>query len=241
MPRRSLHYTYPSGLEEATLIKRYKRFLADVERDDGTVLTVHTANPGSMSTCSTPGSRVRIRDSGNAKRKLRFNLEQVKSGGAWVAVNTALPNRVVKEALRRGDVDDGLAGWAVEGEVSDGSGSRIDFCLTSGDRRCWIEVKNVTLRVGREACFPDAVTERGRRHLRALGERVARGERGIALYVVARAGMKRFRAAHEVDPAYAEALDSAQSRGVEIMAFRLGVSVRGLHLGERLPFGATPR
>ncbi len=237
----SLHYVYPSPLEDATLIKRYKRFLADVERADGSVLTVHAANPGSMRTCSEPGSPVRIRDSGNPKRKLRFNLEQVKSSGVWVAVNTALPNRVVGEALRRGEVDSTLRGLQVNAEVSDGDTSRIDFRLESGVRRCWIEVKNVTLRVGRDACFPDAVTERGRKHLGALTRLVAKGDRAVMLYVVARAGLRRFRAAREIDPAYAKALDQAVASGVEVMACQLLVTRRGLQLGERLPFASPPR
>jgi sugar fermentation stimulation protein A len=155
-------YAYPTPLEDAVLVRRYKRFLADVERPDGALLTVHCGNPGAMTGCNEPGSAVRIRDSGNPKRKLPYSLEQVRSGQAWVCVNTALPNHVAAAALARGAVP-GLEGYdQIRPEVADGTGSRIDFRLEKGAEHCWVEVKSVTLKAREEARFPDSVTTRGK-------------------------------------------------------------------------------
>jgi sugar fermentation stimulation protein A len=229
-------HRYPTALEEARLIRRYKRFLADVERPDGSILTVHCANPGAMTGCNTPGSPVRIRDSGNPKRKLPYSLEQVKSGRAWVCVNTALPNAVVAAALSRGAVPGLPTDGTVRSEVADGHGSRIDFLVETDDRRCWVEVKSVTLRVGSEARFPDSVTERGRKHLAALERQVEAGDRAVMLFLVGRADTHLFRPAWEIDPAYARALGEAVAHGVEVLVMRSVVSRGGLRAGPGLAY-----
>jgi len=229
-------WTYPSPLEEGVLLRRYKRFLADVRRADESVLTVHCANPGSMRTCAAPGSRVRIRDAGNPKRRLSHDLEQVRSGRAWVCVNTAVPNRVIGAALRRRALRS-LAGYdAVRAEVPDGRGSRFDFRLEAVGRCCWVEVKNVTLRQGREARFPDAVTARGLRHLESLASLVAAGDRAVMLYFVGRADVHAFRPAWEIDPAYAEGLRAATDAGVEVLPVRAVVTPAGVGVGPALPY-----
>ena len=203
---------------------------------DGSALTVHCANPGSMSTCSTPGNRVRIRDAGNPKRKLSHDLEQIRSGRAWVCVNTAVPNRVVGAALRANRIAE-LSGYdSVRAEANDGAGSRFDFLLESDSSRCWVEVKNVTLRKGREARFPDAVTARGLKHLDALRDLRARGDRAVMLYFVGRADVDVFRPAREVDPAYAEGLQRAVRGGVEVLPIRAVVTPRGVGVGPVLPY-----
>lgn len=240
----ALDYRYPTPLEDAVLVRRYKRFLADVRRPDGSTLTVHCANPGAMTGCSTPGSPVRIRDSGNPKRKLPYSLEQVRPGRSWVNVNTALPNHVAAAAIERGAVP-GLRGYdSLRREVSDGEGSRLDLRLESGGDseedaaagRCWIEVKSVTLKVGAEARFPDAVTLRGRKHLDALADLSEQGDRAVMLYLVGRADTRRFRPAWDVDPAYAAALVDAVARGVEVVAVRCEVTRGGLRAGPILPY-----
>lgn len=231
-----LDYVYPSPLEEGVLVRRYKRFLADVEREGGDVLTVHCANPGSMKNCGGPGSRVRIRDAGNPKRKLSHNLEQIKAGRAWVAINTALPNLVVRAALARGALP-GLDGYdQIRPEVSDGHASRLDFLLQGPAGRCWIEVKNTTLVEAGEARFPDAVTTRGLKHLGALKALRAAGDRAIMLYLVSRADARPFRPAWDIDPAYAVALTEAAEAGVEILPVQCRVSPRGLGVGPVLPY-----
>lgn len=231
---------YAEPLLEGVLEKRYKRFLADVHLDDGRRMTVHCPNPGSMKSCSTPGSRIRISDSHNPKRKLRHTLEQIRSGRAWVCVNTMLPNPAVHAAVLRGGIGP-LDGYdAVRREVGDGAGSRFDLHLTRPGEVCWVEIKNTTLREGREAQFPDAKTERGRKHLGALAARVAAGERAVQLFTISRADVDRFRPAESIDPAYATALRDASAAGVEILALRLRVRPGGIRVGDPIPVDLSP-
>lgn len=230
-----LDHTYAVPLTEGVLERRYKRFLADVVLDDGTRMTVHCPNPGSMLTVNAAGSRVRISDSLNPKRKLRHTLEQVKSGRAWVCVNTMLPNPAVHQAVLRGAIPE-LAGYpVVRREVDDGAGSRFDLHLSRPDEVCWVEIKNTTLKVGREARFPDSVTARGRKHLQGLAERVRAGDRAVQLFTVSRADVDRFAPAWDIDPAYATALCEAVNAGVEVLAMTLQVRPQGIRVGCPLP------
>lgn len=223
-----------------TLVRRYQRFLADVELADGTTLTVHCPNPGRMTSCSDPGRPVLISDSGNPKRKLRHTLEMVRMGRIWVGVNTARPNRAVEGFVQAGKIPE-LAGYGVvEREVAYGEGqrSRIDLRLRDprGDRPdCWVEVKNTTLRVGDHGAFPDAVTERGKKHLGDLAGVVAVGERGVIFFFVGRADCRRFRPADEVDPAYGETLRRVVGEGVEPLAYAVRYTRRRIALVGRLP------
>jgi sugar fermentation stimulation protein A len=237
----------PEGLIRATLVRRYKRFLADVELADGAELTVHCPNPGAMRSCSEPGRPVLISDSGNPARKLRHTLEMIRMGRIWVGVNTARPNRAVASFVRAGRIPE-LAGYReLRAEVPYGEGlrSRIDLLLIdpAGELAdCYVEVKNTTYRTPVEgepgvfhAAFPDAVTERGRKHLNEL-ERVVRvGQRGVMFFFVGRSDCHRFRPADEVDPAYGETLRRVAGSGVEVLAYRMRVSPRRIALGERLP------
>ncbi len=226
-------------LTAATLVRRYKRFLADVELADGTVLTVHCPNPGRMTSCAEPGRPVWISDSGAArhKRKLRYTLEMIRMGRTWVGINPTRANPATAGFVRRGRIAE-LAGYDdVRTEVRTGD-SRIDLCLqdNAGVRpNCWVEIKSATLRVGEHAAFPDAVTERGRKHLRQLAALVAGGDRGVIFYFVGRADCRRFRPADEVDPAYGAALREAVAAGVEPLAYRMRFSRRRIELLDRLP------
>ncbi len=232
----------------ATLLRRYKRFLADVELTDGTVLTVHCPNPGRMTSCGEPGRPVWISDSQSSvraplarpKRKLRYTLEMIRMGRTWVGVNTANPNPAVADFIRRGRIPE-LSGYAeVKPEVTAGD-SRIDLRLrddaqlADGRPDCWVEIKSSTLRVDEHAAFPDAVTERGRKHLLALANLVAGGARGVIFYFVGRADCRRFRPADEIDPAYGAALRTAVDAGVEPLAYRMRFSRRRIELVDRLP------
>ena len=219
------------------LLRRYKRFLADVELADGTVLTVHCPNPGRMTSCSEPGRPVWISDSGNPERKLRYTLEMIRMGRTWVGVNTANPNLAVAGFIRAGKIPE-LAGYGeLSTEVSTGA-SRLDIKLSdpAGERPdCYVEIKNCTLRVGIHAAFPDAVSERGRKHLRELASLVAEGHRGVMFYFVGRADCRRFRPADEVDPAYGETLRRVAAQGVEALAYRMRYKTRRIELVDRLP------
>ena len=210
-------------LQPGTLVRRYKRFLADIELADGSVFTAHTPNTGSMRQCAVPGYPVLFSRSDNAKRKYPCTLELIQVNGSWVDINTQRSNKVVAEALREGTID-GLSGYNVFAEKKLGN-SRIDFLLqrtvNGVEEQLWLEVKNVTL-MGSEvvACFPDAVTERGRRHLQELMAAREQGDRAVILFLVQRDEAQLFSPAGDIDPAYAEQLRLALDAGVEPYACR---------------------
>lgn len=207
-----------SGLVPGTIIKRYKRFLADVALGDGTVTVAHCTNTGTMATCWAPGDLVLLEPALNPARKLPYTWLACRRDGAWVGVDTGMPNRVVAEAARR-DLLPGLPGLGevrVEQRYGE-EGSRIDVLARDRDGRCvYIEVKNTTLRVADGACFPDAVTLRGAKHLRELRAMVRLGQRAAIVFFVQRDDARRFDAAREIDPGYARELDRAAADGVEV-------------------------
>ncbi len=222
-------------LLHGVLLRRYKRFLADVRLDDGAVTTVHCPNSGSMLGLATPGARVLVSDSQDPARKLRLTLERVRAGRTWVGVNTLLPNRLAREALAARAVP-GLPPYdTVVPEAVLEPGTRIDFRLDrAGVPVAWVEVKSVTLAERRVALFPDAVTERGRRHIETLA-RVARG--GVAaatLYLVGRADCDVVRPADAIDPAYGDALRAAAAAGVLLLAHRVRMRGADVHVGAAL-------
>lgn len=222
-------------LIRGTLLQRYKRFLADVELPDGTVVTAHCPNPGRMTACATPGWEVRLSEHDNRRRKLRHTLELVHNGRCWIGVNTQVANRIAVEAISLGVVEE-LRGYGTpETEVPYGESSRIDIRLNRGRERCYVEVKSVTL-IGPDGayCFPDAVTERGCKHLRELLGVVRGGQRGVMLFVMQRSDGTFFRPASEIDPMYAATLAEAAAGGVEILAYGAAVSPRGIHLQHRV-------
>ncbi len=219
------------------LVRRYKRFLADVKLEDGRLETVHCPNPGSMRGLDRPGIPVLVSDSEDPKRKLRLTLERVKPGSAWVGVNTFLPNRIAREAIEAGRIPE-LRGYpSVRSEVKLGERSRIDLRLESPmEPPCWVEVKSVTLREGRRARFPDSVTERGRKHLVELRSAVTGGTaRAAMLFVVNRRDCDVFEAAGDIDPAYAEELRVAAAAGVEMLAYQVRFRGASVCLAERVP------
>ena len=216
---------FPLPLRPAVLIRRYKRFLADVRLPGGELLTVHCPNPGAMTGCDRPGSAVLLSDSENPRRKLRFTWELVRVGRTWVCIDTLVANRVVRRWLEVGHL---LPGYeTVRPEVKRGD-SRFDFAL---DDTCIVEVKSVTLKLDGLAAFPDSVTERGRRHLDTLAG--LRGVRRVLVFFVARSDVSAVRPADEIDAAYGAALRRAVEAGVEVLAVRGRFTRRGV---ERGPF-----
>jgi sugar fermentation stimulation protein A len=225
----------------ATLVRRYKRFLADAVLPGGEEITVHVANPGAMTGLAAPGSRVFLSRSDKPGRKLPYSWELVEvdlgSGLELVGVNTAHPNVIAGHALAAGAIE-GLAGYAsVRREVKYGQGSRVDFLLESPDRPpCYVEVKNVHLmREPRRAEFPDAVTARGARHLDELAAMVAAGHRAVMLYLIQIGSADRFALARDIDRRYGEAFDRARAAGVEALAYRCTISPEGITLDRAVP------
>jgi sugar fermentation stimulation protein A len=218
---------FKKTLIEATLLKRYKRFLADVELADGKIVTVHTANTGSMSGCSTPGSRVWLSESNKLTRKYPLSWELVEAKpGVLVGINTSMANKLVYEAIQAGIIKELQAYSSISTEVVYGSeNSRVDLLLeNSKGKRCYVEVKNVTLVENNTALFPDAVTKRGSKHLRELMEMHKQGHRSLVFFCVQREDARRFRPADAIDPVYGQTLRLAVQCGVEALAYRAVVS-----------------
>ncbi|MFC1592169.1 DNA/RNA nuclease SfsA [Thermodesulfobacteriota bacterium] len=225
----------PGPLTAGTLVKRYKRFLADVVLNDGSLVTAHCPNSGTMKTCSAPGSPVLLSPALDPGRRTRWTWELIFSDGVWIGTNTLLPNRLVEKALRQGGLPE-FGGWEfVRREVPLGQRSRIDFLLQRQERLCYVEVKNVTMVVDGVACFPDAVTARGAKHLRKLQDAAAEGHRACMLYLIQRGDGRRFRPAEEIDPDYSRLLRVAAGSGVEVIAYRAEVSTAEVALAERVP------
>jgi sugar fermentation stimulation protein A len=244
----------PVGISlEATmkgrLVRRYKRFLADIELPGGEVVTVHCPNPGSMLGQQRPGSAVRCSTSDDPRRKLRHTLEMIRVGRVWVGLHALRANRLAAQALAAGAIP-GLEGYGeVRPEVKTGEGSRLDFALSGrpdDPRSAYLEVKSVTLRGDKEATlpsgrrewpglFPDAVTERGRRHMLTLKRLREEGARAVLLFVVQRADCYEVRPADEIDPAYGEALREAADAGVEVLALGARVTARRIEMERMLP------
>lgn len=209
-------------LVPGTLIKRYKRFLADVKLDTGEELTAHVANPGSMMGLAEPGTKVWLSKSDNPKRKLPYSWELLQLGETFIGINTAHPNGLVAEAIADGTITE-LQGYeTLRREVKYGKSSRIDMLLEGGKdgRPCYVEVKNVHLcRQPPLAEFPDSVTARGAKHLAELGDMVAEGHRSVMVFLVQRTDCTRFSLAGDIDPAYAAAMDTALKNGVEVLCY----------------------
>jgi sugar fermentation stimulation protein A len=221
------------------LLLRYKRFLADVALADGREVTAHCPNPGRMLGLDAPGAAVWLSSSRRAARKLPLTLELVETGGGLVGINTMHPNRLVEEALHASALHE-LAGYArIRREVRYDERCRIDLLLQGEDRPdCYVEVKNVHLRRGRGAEFPDCVTLRGARHLGALTRMVASGSRAVLFCVVQRMDCRELGIAADIDPVYASAFRSALEGGVECICRACEVGLDGIRLGARLPVEA---
>lgn len=233
---------FPEPLVRATLLRRYKRFLADVAFDGGGEAVAHCANPGSMMGLAEPGSEVWLSPNRNPKAKLDWRWELVReAGGAMVCINTGHPNTVAAEAIAAGAVPELVRYASLRREVKYGRNSRIDILLEdSGRPACHVEVKSVTLRRPDgpnpgAAEFPDAVTARGAKHLDELGDVAAAGGRAVMLFLVQRGDCDHFRVAADIDPTYAAALSKARRRGVEVLCRACRISPDGIEIAGPLP------
>lgn len=234
---------FTGELVPATLIRRYKRFLADVELADGSVTTVHVANPGAMTGLQASGARIWLSRSLNKARKLPLSWELVEAdfgaGLELAGLNTSHPNAIVAEALAADAIPE-LKGYTIiRREVKYGRASRIDFLLEAADRpSCYLEIKNVHLmRQPGLAEFPDSVTARGARHLDELSAMAALGFRAVMLFVIQIGSATGFALARDIDPAYGAAFDRASSAGVEALAYKCVLGVEEIALGGPVPIG----
>ncbi len=229
---------FEQPLIPGTLIKRYQRFLVDVELDDGKMITAHTPNTGSMKGCCEPGSRIWLSASANPKRKYPLSWELIEvSPGVLTGINTGLPNTLIREGIESGIIRP-LQGYeTIRQEVRYGKErSRIDLLLEDKHKpACYVEIKNVTLAEQGIGYFPDAVSERGRKHLRELRAVVATGYRGVICFCVQREDVEEFRPADDIDGKYGETLREVLANGVEAIAYRAEVSEEAVMIKTSLP------
>ena len=218
---------FQDKLVHGRLIRRYKRFLADVELDNGEKVTAHCTNSGSMKTALEEGAEVYLSPVHDPNRKTKFTWEMILINGQWVGINTNIPNQLAYESIVRGNIE-GLEGYEkVQAEIKYGD-SRIDIFAENQTEKCFVEVKNVTMKDGEFAVFPDAVTKRGTKHLQTLMQIKEEGMRAVMLYVIQRMDVEKFAPAWKIDQKYAETLMEATNKGVEFIPLQVNVTPEGV-------------
>jgi len=228
-------------LIKGKLLKRYKRFLADIELENGEVVTAHCPNSGSMKACARPGSEAWISQSTNPKRKLKYTWELTRINGTFIGINTLVPNRLVKASVEN-DLIPELSGYSrVTSEVKTSEHTRLDLMLEDDKKKaCFVEIKNCTLVEDRVARFPDAVTTRGQKHIQELVTLAADGYRAVLFFLVQRTDADTFTPAADIDPEYAEKLMQGRLKGVEIIVrdvvFNLDADPARIRLDRSLNF-----
>ena len=221
-------------LVHGKLIKRYKRFLSDVELDSGEIVIAHCTNSGSMKTCIEEGAEVYLTHVDDPKRKTKYTWEMIRINGDWIGINTGIPNVLVYEAIRDQQIE-GLNTYIEAKREVSFEDSRFDVFAKNDLEACFIEVKNVSMKVGDYARFPDAVTTRGKKHLETLIRVKESGMRAVMFYVIQRSDVSVFGPAYDVDPKYAETLKKAVANGVEVFAYQAKVTPQGIDLVKQLP------
>lgn len=228
-------------LIKGKLIKRYKRFLADIELENGETVTAHCPNSGSMKGCAQPGAEAWISQSTNPKRKLKYTWELTRIDGTFIGINTLVPNRLVKASVENNLIPE-LTGYSqVKSEVKTSEHTRLDLMLEDDNKPpCFVEIKNCTLVENGIARFPDAVTTRGQKHIQELVDLAAKGHRAALFFLVQRTDADRFTPAADIDPEYAEKLMQARLKGVEVIirdvAFNLDADPARIRLDQSLRF-----
>ncbi len=226
-------------LIKGKLIRRYKRFLADVELDTGEVVVAHCTNSGTMKTCLEDNAPVYLTPVDDPKRKTKFTWEMIYINNGWVGINTSIPNLLAYEWIKNGTIEK-LKGYTlVKREVTFGD-SRFDVYAENKHGKCFVEVKNVTMKAGTFARFPDAVTTRGLKHLETLAKVKEQGIRAVMLYVIQRMDVETFGPAWDIDPDYAIALTKAHDLGVEIIPVQVKVTPNSIEYWRELPFDLAP-
>ena len=226
---------FTTPLIHGHLIKRYKRFLADVELPDGEVITVHCPNTGTMLSCSTPGSPVALSVSDNPKRKYPHTLEMVQENSIWIGVNTSRTNGLVADAILDGRVTEFAGVDRIKREVKTSDHTRLDLLLFSGTEEIYVEVKNCSLAENGCAMFPDAVTTRGTKHLNELIRLKSDGKQSCIFFLVQRMDADRFAPASHIDTIYAKTLIEAAAKGVMVLAYQADVNPEAIVIKHSLP------
>lgn len=226
-------------LFKGILIRRYKRFMADIELEDGQLITAHCPNSGSMKQCSDPGRTVYVSESFNPNRKLKYTWELIDMPNSLVGVNTIIPNILVTAAIKSSLIPQ-LSGYdLLRTEVKYNDNSRIDILLeykNNNNKQCFVEIKNCSMVENEIAMFPDAVTSRGLKHMKALTEQVRSGHRAVVFFLVQRMDAKIFRPADHIDPSYGDALRYAIKSGVEIIVCDVKITLKDISLSTQLPY-----
>lgn len=228
----------PTSLQRGILVKRYKRFLADIKLKTGEIVQAHCPNSGSMKGLCNPGINVWLNYVDNPKRKLKYTWELVEIKDTLVGINTNRPNALVKEAIEKHALLPFKDYKGVKPEIQCGPGTRLDFLLSNssaGEKDMYLEVKNVTLKQGNQALFPDAVTTRGTKHLNTLMELLDRGYRAALIYIVQREDVESFAGAKDIDRVYCQTLKKAIERGVEVYCYTCHMSTSEITIGKKLP------
>lgn len=229
-------------LIEGRLLRRYKRFLADVELPGGEIITVHCPNTGAMTGCAEPGFRVWLSLSESKTRKYPHTWELVETSSGMACIHSARANKVVKEAFSQGLIPGFEIYPDIRTEVKYGQGSRADLLLEGPGGRVFVEVKSVTLCDGSgQGLFPDAVSDRGRKHLRELAEVRDEHTRAVMFFCALHEGVERVSVAGEIDPKYRDTLEEVMAQGVEVQAWGAAVTPGGLRLKRQLPFSVDPQ
>ncbi len=213
-----------SKLYQGRLIKRYKRFLADIILDSGETITAHVPNSGAMTSCIEENCPVWVTFHDNPKRKLKYTLELTQMKEQLICTNTGIANKIAIEAINNNTIKE-LQGYSsLKPEQKYGQNSRIDILLENENEKCYVEIKSVSLRIDDMLAFPDAVTSRGLKHLQELSQMVKLGHRAVMLYIIQRTDNAKFRLAHEIDKKYAQAFKEAKKEGVEVLVYQSHIS-----------------
>jgi sugar fermentation stimulation protein A len=218
------------------LIKRYKRFLADIILDDGEEITAHVPNSGAMTSCIEENCDVWLTFHDNPKRKLKYTLELTKNDENLICTNTNVANKIAIEAIKNGLISV-LQGYdSLKPEQKYGQNSRIDILLENEKQKCFVEVKSVSLKIDDYLAFPDSVTSRGTKHLNELYDMVKEGHRAVMLYVIQRTDNLPFRLACEIDKKYCEAFNEVTNKGVEVLVYQSSINLQSIDIFKKISF-----
>jgi sugar fermentation stimulation protein A len=223
-------------LYEGKLIKRYKRFLADIILETGEQITAHVPNSGAMTSCIEENCPVWVSFHDNPKRKLKYTLELTQMQNNLICTNTNVANKIAIEAINNQSIKE-LQGYkSLKPEQKYGQNSRIDILLENENEKCYVEIKSVSLKIEEELAFPDSVTARGTKHLKELSDMVKEGHRAVMLYVIQRTEKLDFRIANEIDIKYYEALKEAMDIGVEVLVYQSDINNNEIYLKDKRSF-----